>query len=132
MGSIPLGRANAIILSGRSLFAWPSVRNSCPINVVGSRQTLRDRVAVDPRDGGYGTLFDSAGRFNHIFEPWSGRTSWRCLSVSVLAATATESNALSDAFAVTPSEAIAPIVCMPGLTAHLVVQPDGARTVQRA
>jgi FAD:protein FMN transferase len=76
--------------------------------------------------GGYGTLFDAAGRFNHIFEPWSGRTSWRWLSVSVEGPTATESNALSNAFAVMPQDAIAPIVRARALVAHFV-RPDGTR-----
>jgi FAD:protein FMN transferase len=80
--------------------------------------------------GGYGTLFDEAGRFNHIFEPWNGRTSWRWLAVSVGAATATESNALSNAFALMPEEATAPIVRALGLVAHFV-RPDGARMAQR-
>jgi len=95
-----------------------------------------ERVAL-PADraiataGGYGTLFDAAGRFNHIFEPWSGRTSWRWLSVSVEGATATASNALSNAFSVMPEQATAAIVGARGLVAHFV-RPDGTRFVQRA
>ncbi len=85
---------------------------------------LRDRSLATA--GGYGTVFDAAGRFNHIFEPWSGRTSWRWLSVSVEAATATEANALSNAFAVMPAEAVAPIVRARSVVAHFVA-PDGAR-----
>lgn len=96
---------------------------------VAERIALMDRAVATA--GGYGTLFDEAGRFNHIFEPWSGRTSWRWLSVSVEAATATESNALSNAFAVMPAEATAPVVRALGLVAHFV-SPDGARIVQRA
>lgn len=89
---------------------------------------LADRAVATA--GGYGTLFDAAGRFNHIFEPWSGHTSWRWLSVSVEAATATESNALSNAFALMPAEATAPLVRARRLVAHFV-RPDGARLVQR-
>jgi len=96
---------------------------------IAERIALTDRAVATA--GGYGTLFDAAGRFNHIFEPWSGRTSWRWLSVSVEAATATESNALSNAFAVMPAEATAPVVRALGLVAHFV-RPDGARTTQRA
>lgn len=80
---------------------------------------------------GYGTLFDPAGRFNHIFEPWSGRTSWRWLSVSVEADNATVGNALSNAFALMPADKTAPIVGKLNLTAHFV-RPDGSRFVQRA
>jgi thiamine biosynthesis lipoprotein len=96
---------------------------------VAERITLADRAIATA--GGYGTLFDEAGRFNHIFEPWSGRTSWRWLSVSVEATTATESNALSNAFALMPEDATAPLVRALGLVARFV-RPDGTRMVQRA
>ena len=93
--------------------------------VVAETVALPDDRAIATA-GGYGTLFDQAGRFNHIFEPWSGRTSWRWLSASVEAATATESNALSNAFAVMPEAAIASIAKTRGLIARLV-RPDGTR-----
>jgi thiamine biosynthesis lipoprotein len=97
--------------------------------------TFNERIPLEDRAlataGGYGTLFDEAGRFNHIFEPWSGRTSWRWLAVSVEAATATESNALSNAFAVMPAEAAAPLVRKLGLVVHFV-HPDGTRTTQKS
>jgi len=96
---------------------------------IAERIPLADRAVATA--GGYGTLFDRAGRFNHIFEPWSGHTSWRWLSVSVETATATESNALSNAFALMPAEATAPVVRALGLVAHFV-RPDGSRMVQRA
>lgn len=75
--------------------------------VVAERIPRVDRAVATA--GGYGALFDEAGRFNHILERWSGRTGWRWLSVSVEGATATKSNALSNAFAVMPEEATAPI-----------------------
>jgi len=97
--------------------------------------TIAERIPLVGRAiataGGYGTLFDAAGRFSHIFEPWSGHTSWRWLSVSVESGTATESNALSNAFALMPEEATAGVVRSLGLTAHFV-RPDGARVVQKA
>jgi len=96
---------------------------------IAERIPLTDRAVATA--GGYGTLFDPAGRFNHIFEPWSGRTSWRWLSVSVEAATATESNALSNAFAVMPAEATSHLVRALGLVAHFV-HPDGSRMAQQA
>ncbi len=96
---------------------------------------IAERLAVVDRavatSGGYGTVFDPSGRFNHIFEPGSGRTSWRWLSVSVEAATATEADALSTAFTLMPEAATAPIVHERGLTAHFV-RPDGSRLVQRS
>ena len=95
---------------------------------IAERIPLADRSVATA--GGYGTLFDAAGRFNHIFEPWSGRTSWRWLSVSVESETATDGNALSNAFALMAPETTEPIVRALGLVAHFV-QPDGSRFVQR-
>ncbi len=97
--------------------------------VVAERIPLADRAVATA--GGYGTLFDANGRFNHIFEPWSGRTSWRWLSVSIESANATEANALSNAFALMPAEATAKLVRSLGVTAHFV-RPDGTRMAQRA
>jgi thiamine biosynthesis lipoprotein len=96
---------------------------------IAERIPLADRSVATA--GGYGTLFDAAGRFNHIFEPWSGRTSWRWQSDSVESETATDGNALSNAFALMPAEKTEPIVRSLGLVAHFV-RPDGSRFVQRA
>lgn len=96
---------------------------------IAERIPLADRSVATA--GGYGTLFDAAGRFNHIFEPWSGRTSWRWLSVSVESETATAGNALSNAFALMPADRTEPIVRSLGLVAHFV-RPDGSRFIQRA
>ncbi len=96
---------------------------------IAERITLADRSVATA--GGYGTLFDAAGRFNHIFEPWSGRSSWRWLSVSVESETATDGNALSNAFALLPAEKTEAIVRSLGLIVHLV-RLDGSRLVLRA
>jgi len=74
--------------------------------------------------GGYGTLFDAAGRFNHIFDPSTGRTSWRYLSVSVIAPTATTSDALSTAFSLMPPDGIREVVSRLNIRAHIVT-PNG-------
>lgn len=88
------------------------------------------RIAIDNQavstSGGYGTLLDPAGRFNHIFNPATGRTSWRYASVSVVATTATAADALSTAFSLMPIEMVQPIVTQLGLHAYLVM-PDGQR-----
>ncbi len=96
---------------------------------IDQRIPLADRAVAT--SGGYGTQFDPAGRYNHLFEPRTGRTSWRWLSVSVEAATTTEADALSTAFTLMPEEATAPIVRKLGLVAHFV-RTDGSRFVQRA
>jgi len=78
--------------------------------------------------GGYGTRFDAAGRFNHIFDPFTGATSWRFASVSIISTTATEANALSTSFTLTPLATAAAIIRERAITAHFV-QPDGHRTI---
>jgi thiamine biosynthesis lipoprotein len=96
---------------------------------VAKRIPVVDRAVATA--GRYGRPVRAAGRFNHIFEPWIGRTSWRWLSVSVESASATEANALSNAFALMPEEATAAIVTSSRATAHFV-RPVGTRMVQRA
>jgi len=96
---------------------------------IDQRIPLADRAVAT--SGGYGTQFDPAGRYNHLFEPRTGRTSWRWLSVSVEAATTTEADALSTAFTLMPEEATAPVVRKLGLVAHFV-RTDGSRFEQRA
>ncbi len=96
---------------------------------VAERIPLANRAVAT--SGGYGTVFDPAGRFNHLFEPRSGRTSWRWLSVSVEAGAATEADALSTAFTLMPKEATAPLVRERGLIVHFV-HLDGSRLTQHA
>lgn len=91
---------------------------------------VAQRITLDNRavstSGGYGTLLDPAGRFNHIFDPATGGTSWRYRAVSVVADTATTADALSTGFSLMPIEAIEPIVRRLGLQAYLAT-PDGRR-----
>jgi len=76
--------------------------------------------------GGYGTQFDPAGRFNHIFDPTNGHTSWRYRAISVVAPTATEADALSTAFCLMPMEQIHSMVKARKLVAYLATT-DGQR-----
>ena len=64
--------------------------------------TLRDMSVAT--SSGLGTPFDSAGRFNHIFDPSNGTCASRYLSVSVKTARATVADALSTAFSLMPME----------------------------
>ncbi len=52
--------------------------------------------------GGYGFQFDLEGRFNHLFDPLSGRCASRYRSVTIVARSATAADALSTAFSVMP------------------------------
>ncbi len=89
--------------------------------------TVAERIAIIDQavatSGGYGTQFDPQGRFNHIFDPRTGETSWRYLSVSVIAPTATVADALSTGFSLMPVDAIRPVVASMGLKVHLT-HPD--------
>lgn len=81
--------------------------------------------------GGYGTEFDAAGHFNHIFDPATGGTSSRYLSVSVIAPSATVADALSTAFSLMPLDRTQPIVSHLGIKSYFAL-PDGSRLVQTA
>ena len=80
---------------------------------------LVDRAVAT--SAGAGFRFDSAGRFTHLFDPATGRSPQRYRSVSVMAPTATEADALSTAFSLTPLSDIADIVASrPNVQARLV------------
>lgn len=59
---------------------------------------------------GAGFRFDRDGRFTHLFDPATGRSPARYRSVSVIAPTATEADALSTAFSLLPPDRIAALV----------------------
>lgn len=94
-------------------------------------ETIRVRDRAVATSGGYGTQFDAAGRFNHIFNPKSGRTSDLYLSVTVIAPAATMADALSTAFSLMPLEGTHELVEHYGIEAHFVL-PDSRRIIQRA
>jgi thiamine biosynthesis lipoprotein len=71
---------------------------------------LVDRAVAT--SAGAGFRFDSKGRFTHLFDPATGRSPSRYNTVSVIAPTATEADALSTAFSVMPLSAIADIVAI--------------------
>lgn len=71
---------------------------------------------------GAGFQFDRAGRFTHLFDPRTGRSPARYRSVSVIAPTATEADALSTAFSLLPPESVGALVAArQNLAARLVV-----------
>ena len=69
---------------------------------------VAERIEIENQavatSGGYGTQFDREGRFNHLFDPATGGTSWRYLSVSVIASNATTADALSTGFSLMSQE----------------------------
>jgi len=90
---------------------------------------LRDRAIAT--SGGYGTQFDAAGRFNHIFDPNSGSTSSLYLSVSVIAPSATMADALSTAFSLMPPEETKRVIEQYRIEAHFVL-PNGTKVIHSA
>lgn len=75
--------------------------------------------------GGYGTRFDAAGRFTHLFDPASGTCAAQWLAVTVQAPDATTADALSTALSVVPADRVPAILAAyPGVTARFT-HPDG-------
>jgi FAD:protein FMN transferase len=92
-------------------------------------ETIPVRERAVATSGGYGTEFDAAGRFNHLFDPRTGATSSLYLSVSVIAPTATMADALSTAFSLMPLNETQRTVDRYRIHAHFTL-PDGRRIVQ--
>ena len=85
---------------------------------------IRDQAAAT--SGGYGTVFDSAGRFHHMFNPATGRPASTWLSITVMAPTATAADALTKAVALAPPERVASILKAGGGTAARLMASDGS------
>ena len=91
---------------------------------------LVDRAVAT--SAGAGFRFDSSGRFTHLFDPTTGRSPSLYRTVSVIAPTATESDALSTAFSLMPVSRIQDIVAVrPNIHAH-IVEADGTSIVCNA
>lgn len=93
---------------------------------IGRRIALQDQAVAT--SGGYGTSLDPAGRFNHLFDPRTGGTSWRYRSVSVVAPNATTADALSTAFSLMPLKRAAEVARMLNVQSWFVT--DDGRWVQ--
>jgi thiamine biosynthesis lipoprotein len=80
---------------------------------------LVDRAVAT--SAGAGFRFDASGRFTHLFDPATGRSPLLYRTVSVIAPTATEADALSTAFSMMPALRIAKIVAVrPNVQARIV------------
>ena len=75
--------------------------------------------------GGYGTVFEPGGRFNHLFDPMSGRCSERWAAVSVLANSATTADALSTAFCFLPLDQMGAVLARTGGSAYVTPAEGG-------
>ena len=88
---------------------------------------LRDRAVAS--SGGYGTVFDKAGHFHHIFDPATGRSSFSWAGSTVVAATATLANGLSTALAAAPPERATEILHAGGGERAYLIDADNKITV---
>jgi len=88
---------------------------------------MLDRVALKGQalatSGGYGTQFDRAGRYHHLFDPMTGDSAHHYQSISVIAPSAALADGLSTGFAAMPRARIAAVIArVPGVEARLVDQ----------
>jgi len=104
------------------------------VDLADPRQPEKVAVSLDLCDrsvctsGGYGTKFDAAGRFHHLFDPFTGASAHHYIAVSVFAASAFVADALSTALYVTPPERGATLLASFSSVSALATLPDG--TVQ--
>ncbi len=90
---------------------------------------LRDRAVAT--SGGYGTVFDRAGHFHHLFDPATGRSAFSWAETTVVASSATIANGLSTALAVAPPERAAEILRAGGGEVAYLIDADNRMTTLR-
>jgi thiamine biosynthesis lipoprotein len=93
------------------------------------RETLSLVHQAVATSGGYGFRFDADGRFNHLFDPGTGRSADRYRSVTCVMSNATAADALSTAFSVMTEEAIEAALGVAGGGRVHLTRADGSRTV---
>lgn len=91
---------------------------------------LVDRAVATTAGAGF--RFDTTGRFNHLFDPKTGRSPALYRTVSVIAPTATEADALSTAFSLMPASRIADVVAVRSGTQARLITADGRSCVYGA
>ena len=91
-------------------------------------ETVQLRGGAIATSAGAGTQFDAAGRFSHLINPHSGRSSAKISSISVIAPSAALADALSTALAVTAKGRIAPILRHFGQAGALLRWRNGETT----
>ena len=108
---------------------------------VGLADPERPGVVIDTIDlvdravatsAGAGFRFDASGRFTHLIDPETGRSPSRYSTVSVMAPTATEADALSTAFSLMPLSGIADIVAIRPNVQARITDLGGTLTVYGA
>ena len=82
--------------------------------------------------GGYGKVFDRAGRFHHLFDPHGGGSASQHIGVSVISSRATRADALSTAIYVARTSDVERIVRRTGKVTAIVTFPDGSEQTFQA
>jgi thiamine biosynthesis lipoprotein len=82
--------------------------------------------------GGYGFRFDTAGRFNHLFDPITGQSASRYRGVTVVMPTATAADALSTAFSLLSPEDINAAFTRLGQGRATITTANGHRAILHA
>ena len=104
-------------------------RRNCPGALTETIDLIDSAVATS---AGAGFRFDPEGRFTHLFDPATGRSPRLYRSVSVIAPTATEADALSTAFSLMPGSRIQDIVAIRPDVQARVIDSAGTLVVYRA
>lgn len=130
MGSVlvDLGEARALGAHPNGLPWQIGLVNPADPARVALRLELSDAALAT--SGGYGTVFDRAGRHSHIIDPRSGRTAPLRRSVSVLAPSATVADAASTALALLPESATLSLLRALGASSAYVQDDDGLRELR--
>jgi FAD:protein FMN transferase len=100
-----------------------------PAKTVATLEVVDRCVATS---GGYGTLFDPAGRFTHILDPRTGGTAPALEGVSVVAETATLADGLATAMLLAPAERRRGILQAAGGLQAIYVDPRGVTATVEA
>lgn len=93
-----------------------------PASTVATLEVVNQCVSTS---GGYGTLFDPAGKFTHLIDTRTGRTAPALLGVSVVADLGAIADGLSTAMLMAPSGRRQDILRAAGGTKAIYVTPDG-------
>jgi len=93
-----------------------------PTSTVATLDVVNQCVSTS---GGYGTLFDPAGKFTHLIDPRTGLTAPALLGVSVVADLGAIADGLSTAMLLAPVERRQEILRAAGGQKALYVTPDG-------
>lgn len=89
--------------------------------------TLPVRNQAVATSGPYGFRFDPAGRFNHLFDPQTGRSASQYQSVTVVMPTATAADALSTAFSFMTIEQIERTLQSVGTGIAFLITTEGTK-----